>query len=210
MRNSATVVGQTATRTKLGHLPPHPLSPTSNDLQREENPCLSGYKVTFASEVTPTPRHTTQPKMAAAVQMSRNVACLIATLALAGRKAAVAEQVVGGEADFQFVNVARHGIRLGPLPGKTAQPAVDELGWPMEDCQVVVFDDRPAFAWAPPMDDPQALQGDYSGLWRVRVVGNATLALGQASGITLVNQVSGPRTPLCSTLPSLLPRCTGA
>ncbi len=35
---------------------------------------------------------------------------------------------------------------------------MDALGWPLRDVEGVIFDDRPSFAWAPPLDDPQARQ----------------------------------------------------
>lgn len=52
----------------------------------------------------------------------------------------------------------------------------DVNGNPLSDGVVVVFDDRPTFAWAPPIDDPAQYQPDCSGLYTISFTGQATLA----------------------------------
>ena len=53
------------------------------------------------------------------------------------------------------------------------------------DCQITVFDARPTHAWAPPMDDPEHRQEDYSGTWTLVLTGSATVELVDPVGITL-------------------------
>jgi hypothetical protein len=52
----------------------------------------------------------------------------------------------------------------------------DVNGNPLSDGVVVVFDNRPAFAWAPPIDDPAQYQPDCSGLYTLSFTGEAVLA----------------------------------
>jgi hypothetical protein len=52
----------------------------------------------------------------------------------------------------------------------------DANGNPLSDGIVVVFDDRPTFAWAPPIDDPAQYQPDMSGLYTMSFTGQAVLS----------------------------------
>jgi hypothetical protein len=59
-------------------------------------------------------------------------------------------------------------------------------GWPLADCEIVIFDDRPTGAWAPPMDDPEQRQVDLSGTWTITITGKAAVSFSPASsGMTL-------------------------
>jgi hypothetical protein len=59
---------------------------------------------------------------------------------------------------------------------------VDDHGWPMTDGQVVVFDLRPAFAWAPPIDDPEKKIPKYlNGIWKLSFVGISNVSIAQKS-----------------------------
>eukprot|EP00040_Diaphanoeca_grandis_P028097 m.161388 g.161388 ORF g.161388 m.161388 type:complete len:769 (+) comp31231_c0_seq3:377-2683(+) len=97
---------------------------------------------------------------------------------------------IGTEGSAQFVDVIKQGIRPPSYVNGTNAPLnrTTELsveGWPLMDCQITVFDARPTHAWAPPMDDPEHRQDDYSGEWTLTLVGNATVSLVNAFGITL-------------------------
>lgn len=52
----------------------------------------------------------------------------------------------------------------------------DASGNPLSDGTVVVFDDRPTFAWAPPIDDPSEDQPNMSGLYTLSFTGQAVLS----------------------------------
>lgn len=79
-----------------------------------------------------------------------------------------------GDRALEFVDAAR---TLRPWESLTDQPLrVDENGYPLEDARTVFFDLRPAFAWAPPLDDPAAFQIDVSGVYRLSFTGRADLA----------------------------------
>jgi hypothetical protein len=54
--------------------------------------------------------------------------------------------------------------------------ATDASGNPLSDGIVVVFDDRPTPAWAPPIDDPAQYQPDMSGTYTVSFTGQAVLS----------------------------------
>ena len=76
---------------------------------------------------------------------------------------------LGTESSAQYVNAAR-GMKVPTQIGNSSAPLNDtteltELGWPLADCQILIFDHRPTHAWAPPMDDPEHRQLDYSGSW---------------------------------------------
>ncbi len=69
-------------------------------------------------------------------------------------------------------------INLGPLHRAFARPdgkpcATDAQGWPKEDGSTVLMDDRPTFAWAPPMDDPAQFQPEESGTYTLQFSGQA-------------------------------------
>jgi uncharacterized protein (TIGR03437 family) len=58
----------------------------------------------------------------------------------------------------------------------------------MADAQCVMFDVRPIFSWAPPADDPDLIQPDWSGAWALSFEGQAEVAVssggGSISGLT--------------------------
>src|SRR5262249_34222554 len=60
--------------------------------------------------------------------------------------------------------------------GKGDPAPTDRSGWPTTDCQTVLFDIRPVPAWAPPIDDPEQFQPDWSGTYRLSLSGVAEIA----------------------------------
>ena len=62
---------------------------------------------------------------------------------------------------------------------------VDESGWPKADGKITVFDLRPTFAWAPPIDDPEKkIPQNLDGVWKLNFSGiaNVSIADGSFSG----------------------------
>ena len=85
-----------------------------------------------------------------------------------------------------FVDLAKT-LRPWTKPG-TGEPApIDQAGWPTSDASTVLFDIRPAFAWAPPIDDPQAFQPDWSGVYQFSFLGQAELTISEGPGCRLEN-----------------------
>lgn len=65
--------------------------------------------------------------------------------------------------------------RLFLTPDQSTTAPTDANGWPTTDGLVVVFDNRPVPAWAPPIDDPTQKQPNCSGTYTVSFSGTATL-----------------------------------
>jgi uncharacterized protein (TIGR03437 family) len=94
-----------------------------------------------------------------------------------------------------FVNHAKLH-RPCTVVGGSTNVAVDERGWPQADALCVMFDVRAIPAWAPPIDDPQQFQPDWSGTWNLSFVGQAELSIsgGTAEGLQYdraTNKTSG-------------------
>lgn len=64
---------------------------------------------------------------------------------------------------------------------------VDDHGWPVSDGSTVLFDIRPTFAWAPPIDDPDQFQPDWSGRYALSFQGNADFKATGSSGLSIEN-----------------------
>ncbi len=80
---------------------------------------------------------------------------------------------IGGRG-LEFVDVMK---TLRPWEGANGGPVqTDAQGWPLSDARSVAFDMRPAMAWAPPMDDPDAYQIDVSGTYSLSFVGKASVS----------------------------------
>lgn len=62
---------------------------------------------------------------------------------------------------------------------------VDGDGWAKSDCATVLFDVRPFGAWAPPIDDPEARQPDWSGTYKLSLTGKADIANGEGNNRVL-------------------------
>eukprot|EP00730_Choanoeca_flexa_P017862 TRINITY_DN8644_c0_g1_i1.p1 TRINITY_DN8644_c0_g1~~TRINITY_DN8644_c0_g1_i1.p1 ORF type:complete len:620 (+),score=168.54 TRINITY_DN8644_c0_g1_i1:126-1985(+) len=105
--------------------------------------------------------------------------------------------VLGAEGGLDYVNKAMQKLKMKTFDGSdlAINQTIDSNGWPLVDMQVTVFDDRPTYAWAPPIDDPQTRQADYSGLWMVKITGYADVSINYAAGckgIRMVNQTYDP------------------
>src|SRR5689334_4094242 len=79
----------------------------------------------------------------------------------AAGKLGIGLEGVGGRA-LEFVDAMKTS-RAWETPDGRRPARTDEHGWPLEDARTVVFDLRPTFAWAPPIDDPDRYQIDVSG-----------------------------------------------
>jgi hypothetical protein len=92
-----------------------------------------------------------------------------------------------GSRSMPFVDVAKT-LRPWTLIGKGDLAPTDSNGWPTSDCQTVFFDIRPFGAWAPPIDDPDAFQPDWSGTYHLSFLGQATIGSSDATRIQINNQ----------------------
>ena len=75
---------------------------------------------------------------------------------------------------------------LRPFAGDDEKPVpTDSNGWPKGDGLTVIFDDRPALAWAPPEDDPAHLQPQEAGVYAIKFKGRAQVSAAGGSPIQL-------------------------
>ncbi len=80
-----------------------------------------------------------------------------------------------GDRAKPFVDVAKT-LRPWTNVGSQEPAPVDAAGWPTSDAATVLFDVRPFGAWAPPIDDPDAFQPDWSGTYSLSFQGRADVA----------------------------------
>lgn len=101
-------------------------------------------------------------------------------------KVGVGLEGAGGRA-MEFVDAAKTARPYDPLDGDSLSK--DAHGWPLADAYTVIFDYRPVFAWAPPMDDPDGYQPDVSGTYKLSFTGQARLMpRGDPSAFSVANQ----------------------
>ncbi|MGD0733387.1 MAG: fibronectin type III domain-containing protein, partial [Terracidiphilus sp.] len=88
-----------------------------------------------------------------------------------------------------FIDAFKDQGRLTVNGSGDAVPT-DSSGNPLSDGIVVVFDDRPVPAWAPPIDDPAQYQPNMSGTYTMSFSGQATLSsVAGNPTLTFTNQV---------------------
>ncbi|WP_165249371.1 hypothetical protein [Paludisphaera soli] len=80
-----------------------------------------------------------------------------------------------------FVDLAKT-LRGWMKPRGEGAVPIDDKGWPKADAKTVLFDVRPVFAWAPPIDDPDAYQPDWSGTYPFSLRGRAEVAIAEGPG----------------------------
>ncbi len=90
-----------------------------------------------------------------------------------------------------FVDLARV-TRPFQLLGSEKPAPVDKNGYPTAPFWTVFMDDRPAFAWAPPMDDPAAFQPEESGTYKLVLKGQADVTASHGSPAIVTNQRYDP------------------
>ena len=79
-----------------------------------------------------------------------------------------------------FCDIVKESRPFTDEQGKAVD--VDENGWPKADGKMVVFDLRPAFAWAPPIDDPEKkIPQNLDGVWKLSFSGNANVSIADGS-----------------------------
>jgi hypothetical protein len=101
-------------------------------------------------------------------------------------KIGVGLEGIGGRG-LEFVDAAKT-LRPWELIGGGAAPK-DASGWPTSDARTVFFDMRPTFAWAPPIDDPDAYQINVSGTYKLSFTGQADLSAAEdAASVTIANK----------------------
>ncbi len=74
-----------------------------------------------------------------------------------------------------FIDAFKDQGRLATNSSGDAVPT-DANGNPLSDATVVIFDDRPVPAWAPPIDDPAQYQPNMSGTYTMSFTGQAVLS----------------------------------
>ncbi|MBI3722200.1 MAG: hypothetical protein HY248_06560, partial [Fimbriimonas ginsengisoli] len=92
-----------------------------------------------------------------------------------------------GSRSRAFVDLGRV-FRPWTTPDGSAPAPIDANGWPSADAQTVFFDIRPIPAWAPPIDDPEQFQPDWSGTYHLSFNGQATLTGFDAPQVSVANQ----------------------
>lgn len=96
-----------------------------------------------------------------------------------------------GSRSKPFVDLAKTLRPWTPAAGQGAI-ATDPDGWPLADCQTVLFDIRPFGTWAPPIDDPDAFQPDWSGTYKLSFHGSAVLATNDPAAVKITRQTYDP------------------
>lgn len=119
-------------------------------------------------------------------------------------KIGVGLEGIGGRG-LEFVDAAKTLRPFEKIDGSGAAPT-DADGYPTTDARTVFFDLRPTFAWAPPIDDPEAYQVNVSGTYKLSFRGQADLSIAEdAASITITNKTynSGTNTTTADvTLPT--------
>ena len=117
---------------------------------------------------------------------------LLLLLSASPALARVLQGVEFGCAPFCNADLVGQGDgRAWVSPYNTSQSVpVDASGWPTADFFAVIYDERPAFAWAPPEDDPWGWSAPLSGSYYMNFSGFATIAAEGdpgMKGVTIVN-----------------------
>ena len=100
-----------------------------------------------------------------------------------------------GSRSRAFVDLGRVFRPWAPITGNDPVP-LDANGWPLTDAATVFFDIRPVAAWAGPdqIDDPDAFQPDWSGVYHLSFQGAADLVFADAGRTSARNQRYDPAT----------------
>ena len=85
---------------------------------------------------------------------------------------------------------------------------LDREGWPTSDATTVLFDIRPFGSWAPPVDDPDKFQPDWSGTYKLSFNGQAVIQFPEGPDMKLVDQKYDPAANL-TTADVVVPRGAG-
>lgn len=94
-----------------------------------------------------------------------------------------------------FVDLGR-GFRPFQEFNGGGRVATDERGWPLGDGFTVIFDIRPTFAWAPPIDDPDRFQPDWSGSYALSFRGQAEVRATGSDGLSIEDLSYDPDTDI--------------
>lgn len=120
--------------------------------------------------------------------MLRVLGSLLVTTAAAQPNPGGKTGKLGAEANAEYVNAA---ITMNPWQnvsgGALSHDQMDTAGWPKTDVQVTMFDDRPMAGWwwpAQGIDDPLGKQQDFSGEWKLKLVGNAVVSVTSSQPIS--------------------------
>ena len=109
------------------------------------------------------------------------------TLKPAGRIGIEVDGIGDGSRARPFVDLAKT-LRPWMKIGASGAASTDAAGWPTTDAATVLFDIRPAYAWAPPIDDPDKFQPDWSGAYTFAFKGQATVGALEDNRIQITGQ----------------------
>ena len=97
-----------------------------------------------------------------------------------------------------FCDVVKHSNPFKDEQGEVVD--VDESGWPKADGKLVVFDLRPTFAWAPPIDDPEKkIPQNLDGVWKLSFSGIANVSIADGSFSGLITSIQFDNTTNITT-----------
>jgi hypothetical protein len=117
------------------------------------------------------------------------------------------EGLGAGSRGREFIDIAKTVGGWMQLGG--SNPAsVDDHGWPTSDAQTMFFDVRPFSIWAPPADDPDLFQPDWSGTYKMSFQGQAVLGMLGDAATTVANQKYDPAQNL-TTADLVVPKGVG-
>lgn len=111
----------------------------------------------------------------------------------AGRIGVELDGIGDGNRARPFIDLAKTLRPWMKIGGQGGAP-VDEAGWPTTDAATVLFDIRPAYAWAPPIDDPEKFQPDWSGTYAFSFKGQATVGTVEDNRSQIVGRKYDPAT----------------
>ncbi len=89
-----------------------------------------------------------------------------------------------GGRTMPFVDLAKTLRGFSRLGSNDPAPT-DSNGWAKCDCATVLFDIRPFATWAPPIDDPDKFQPDWSGTYKLMLTGKADISSGEGNNQVL-------------------------
>jgi hypothetical protein len=111
----------------------------------------------------------------------------------AGRIGVELDGIGDGNRARPFIDLAKTLRPWMKIGGQGGAP-VDEAGWPTTDAATVLFDIRPAYAWAPPIDDPEKFQPDWSGTYAFSFKGQAIVGTVEDNRSQIVGRKYDPAT----------------
>ncbi|MGE5557231.1 MAG: hypothetical protein ACM3WV_01325, partial [Bacillota bacterium] len=105
-------------------------------------------------------------------------------------KVGIGLEGIGGRG-LEFIDAARTTRSFEAVGGGTVSK--DGSGWPLADCQTVLFDMRPVAAWEGVIDDPEQFQINVTGTYKMSYTGSGTPGVVEGN-FSVANVVYNPST----------------